>query len=102
MSAKWKKRSLVFWRDWCRPILVVVVLMGSCRSAVADWHDVPTGSMKPTNLSSPTVAACLSRSRIRPAIPFPRMGRPAAAGAWEPRWVLSSSDGVCSASLNRA
>ncbi len=37
-----------FWRETVRPILVVVVVCMSFRSAVADWNDVPTGSMKPT------------------------------------------------------
>ena len=36
--------------DWGKPILVVVVVVTSLRSAVADWNDVPTGSMKPTIL----------------------------------------------------
>ena len=36
------------WREWVLPIGVVVILLGSFRSAVADWNDVPTGSMKPT------------------------------------------------------
>ncbi|MCP4250171.1 MAG: signal peptidase I [bacterium] len=47
---KWKMRLLKFWRDWARPLLVVIVVLGSLRSAVADWNDVPTGSMKPTIL----------------------------------------------------
>ncbi len=38
------------WNEWLRPILVVLVLLGSFRSAVADWNDVPTGSMRPTIL----------------------------------------------------
>ena len=38
------------WRDWVRPIAVILVICGSFRSAVADWNDVPTGSMKPTIL----------------------------------------------------
>jgi signal peptidase I len=37
-----------FWREWVLPIAVVVVVCGAFRSAVADWNDVPTGSMKPT------------------------------------------------------
>lgn len=37
-----------FLREWVLPIGVVVILLGSFRSAVADWNDVPTGSMKPT------------------------------------------------------
>ncbi len=38
------------WKEWVQPILVVVIVLGSLRSAVADWNDVPTGSMKPTIL----------------------------------------------------
>lgn len=37
-----------FWREWVRPLLVVLVVMFSFRSALADWNDVPSGSMKPT------------------------------------------------------
>ena len=39
---------LKLWREWVKPILVVVIVCGAFRSAVADWNDVPTGSMKPT------------------------------------------------------
>jgi len=39
-----------FWREWIRPIILVVVIATSFRSAIADWNDVPTGSMKPTIL----------------------------------------------------
>lgn len=37
-----------FWRDTLRPLLVLVLVLFSVRSAVADWYDVPTGSMNPT------------------------------------------------------
>ena len=43
-----RQRLARFWREWVKPILVVVIVLGSFRSAVADWNDVPTGSMKPT------------------------------------------------------
>ena len=36
------------WREWGKPILVIVIVCCSVRSSVAEWHDVPTGSMKPT------------------------------------------------------
>ncbi len=39
-----------FWLEWVRPLLVIGFVMFSFRSAVADWNDVPTGSMKPTIL----------------------------------------------------
>lgn len=46
----WRARLGWFWREWLRGLLVVVLIVGSLRSAVADWNDVPTGSMKPTIL----------------------------------------------------
>src|SRR5687768_11642986 len=39
-----------FWREWVRPVLPVVIVLLALRSAVADWNDVPTGSMRPTIL----------------------------------------------------
>jgi signal peptidase I len=38
------------WRDWLVPVATVVVVFGSFRSVIADWNDVPTGSMEPTVL----------------------------------------------------
>jgi signal peptidase I len=45
-----KKKLIRFWREWLRTSLVIVLVITSFRSAVADWNDVPTGSMKPTIL----------------------------------------------------
>jgi signal peptidase I len=45
----WKKLTSA-WRDWLRSVLVIVVVITAFRSAVADWNDVPTGSMRPTIL----------------------------------------------------
>lgn len=39
-----------FWREWVKPLAVIGLVMFSFRSAIADWNDVPTGSMKPTIL----------------------------------------------------
>jgi signal peptidase I len=41
-------KVLQFWRTQVRPLLIVVLVLSSFRSAIADWNDVPTGSMKPT------------------------------------------------------
>jgi signal peptidase I len=38
------------WREWVRPLLTVAIVLTSLRSAVADWNDVPSGSMEPTLL----------------------------------------------------
>jgi signal peptidase I len=48
MSAR--KRLAKIWREWVKSILLVVLIVTSFRSAIADWNDVPTGSMKPTIL----------------------------------------------------
>ena len=38
------------WRRQIRPIAITILLLTSFRSAIADWNDVPTGSMKPSIL----------------------------------------------------
>jgi signal peptidase I len=50
MSHTWKKRIALFWRGWGWSILVAILIATSFRSAIADWNDVPTGSMIPTIL----------------------------------------------------
>ena len=37
-------------REWVLPIGVVMAIMAPIRSVVADWNDVPSGSMRPTIL----------------------------------------------------
>src|SRR5215217_8297714 len=49
MSNVWKQRSVRFLRA-ARPFVFVVLIVLSFRSTIADWNDVPTGSMKPTIL----------------------------------------------------
>jgi len=48
MTDNWKRRLTTFWLQWVKPIMIVLIVFGSFRSAIADWNDVPTGSMKPT------------------------------------------------------
>ncbi len=50
MNDKWKARFKNIWQEWIKPFLIILVIVTSFRSAVADWNDVPTGSMKPTIL----------------------------------------------------
>lgn len=50
MLVQIRDRVRTFWREWLKPLLVVAFVLGSFRSAVADWNDVPTGSMRPTIL----------------------------------------------------
>ena len=46
----WQRQGQVLWTEWIKPLLIIALVMFSFRSAVADWNDVPTGSMKPTIL----------------------------------------------------
>jgi|SRR5882724_5851938 len=39
-----------WWQKEVRPLLILAVVLFSIRSSLADWNDVPTGSMKPTIL----------------------------------------------------
>lgn len=41
-----RERLVKFWRDW-RGIVLFIAIMLVFRSAVADWNQVPSGSMKP-------------------------------------------------------
>ena len=48
-------RARHWWRKEIRPLLIMAVIMFSIRSSLADWNDVPTGSMKPTILEGDRV-----------------------------------------------
>jgi signal peptidase I len=48
--AEGSARLLRFGRSYGLSLLVMVVSITSFRSALADWNDVPTGSMRPTIL----------------------------------------------------
>jgi len=37
-----------FWRTQLCPFLIMAIVLTSFRSAIADWNEVPTGSMQPT------------------------------------------------------
>ncbi|MBI5802508.1 MAG: signal peptidase I [Verrucomicrobia bacterium] len=54
-SARWKPAARRFWLEWLKPCLLILLVTGAMRSALADWNDVPTGSMKPTILEGDRV-----------------------------------------------
>ncbi len=50
MTTPWRARARHSWREWGKPLLLLILGVGSFRSAVADWNDVPSGSMRPSIL----------------------------------------------------
>lgn len=50
MTNKWKRKLTLIWRGWGWSILIALLIATSFKSAIADWNEVPTGSMKPTIL----------------------------------------------------
>jgi signal peptidase I len=50
-----RSRVRQIWRKEVRPLLLLALVLFSIRSSLADWNDVPTGSMKPTILEGDRV-----------------------------------------------
>ncbi len=44
----WKQRWQQFVRQDAKPILITAFILFAFRSAIADWNDVPSGSMEPS------------------------------------------------------
>lgn len=65
-----KARMGKFFQETLKPILVVIVVACTFRSAIADWNDVPTGSMKPTILEGDRILVNKLAYDLR--IPFTR------------------------------
>jgi signal peptidase I len=50
MIQPWQKRLLHFLNQHVKPFVFVVLILCTFRSSIADWNDVPTGSMNPSIL----------------------------------------------------
>src|SRR5512142_358152 len=50
-----RSRARAWWKQEIRPLLIVALVVCSVRSSLADWNDVPSGSMKPTILEGDRV-----------------------------------------------
>jgi signal peptidase I len=50
IAKSFRSRARHWWRKEIRPLLVLALIIFSIRSSLADWNDVPTGSMRPTIL----------------------------------------------------
>ena len=54
-AATLRDRARHWWTKEIRPLLILAVVLFAIRSSLADWNDVPTGSMKPTILEGDRV-----------------------------------------------
>ncbi len=50
-----RNRARAYWRKEIRPLLILGLVLFAIRSSLADWNDVPTGSMRPTILEGDRV-----------------------------------------------
>ena len=71
-----RRHPLVAFAAWILPALLAVVVILPLRSAVADWNDVPSGSMWPTILEGDRIFVDKLASGLR--VPFTTM--------WLERW----------------
>jgi signal peptidase I len=49
-SKKYRALASRWWKREIRPLLIMALILFSIRSSLADWNDVPSGSMQPTIL----------------------------------------------------
>jgi len=49
-KTSWKAKCISFIRGWGFSLFAAILIATSFKSAIADWNDVPTGSMEPTIL----------------------------------------------------
>ncbi len=50
MRNKLKTKLYIIWRGWGFSLVIALLIATSFKSAIADWNDIPSGSMKPTIL----------------------------------------------------
>lgn len=50
MKGEWKTKLPMFLKGWGPSLLIAISIATSFKSAIADWNDIPSGSMLPTIL----------------------------------------------------
>lgn len=61
--------------EWVRPLALVVAVIVPFRAAVADWNDVPTGSMTPTILEGDRIVVDKLAYDLRVPFTYVRLAR---------------------------
>ncbi|MCA9295807.1 MAG: signal peptidase I [Phycisphaerales bacterium] len=65
-----QSRLRTIWSHGVRPLLVIILVISTFRSAVADWNDVPSQSMEPTILTGDRII--VNRLAYDLKVPFTR------------------------------
>ena len=50
MREEWRRKVVMIWKGWGLSLLSAILIATSFKSAIADWYNVPSGSMLPTIL----------------------------------------------------
>jgi len=45
MRGKWTNKWLLFFKGWSTSLIVALLIATSFKSAIADWNDIPMGSI---------------------------------------------------------
>jgi signal peptidase I len=50
MREEWRRKLILVWKGWGLSLLSAILIATSFKSAIADWYNIPSGSMVPTIL----------------------------------------------------
>jgi signal peptidase I len=50
MREEWRRKLIIIWKGWGLSLLTALLIATSFKSAIADWYNIPSGSMLPTIL----------------------------------------------------
>ncbi|MCC7146972.1 MAG: signal peptidase I [Phycisphaeraceae bacterium] len=68
-------RVVYWWQQWIKPLAIVVLVVTAFKSTVADWHDVPSGSMESTIIPGDRIAVNKLAYDLKVPYTFVRLAR---------------------------
>ena len=55
MDSRLKRNISLFFKGWFGTVIIALLIASTVRSSLADWNDIPSGSMEPTILAGDRV-----------------------------------------------